>query len=1199
MTHPVDSSDPRVDTVSVAAQRWRHELAELGGRNTLLWHKDLPRGTFDLTVAHPSGVAKLLAGHRTLLSELVREQIAREQARAKVAAIHAKTVELSIEHGVASCFIAVGMATWRLRRAKTAPRAPVLIRGAQIRPVDAAYRDFVLQLDHDVVFNPVLENYLRGEAGIDIDATALATLSASDGFDPRETYQALEDLCASVAGFGINPQMVIGTYPWAKLDLVAHLSRDPAKLAGHDLIAALAAPNEAEPLSTPVAPDPDDPRQELSVLDADAPQRSVIADVHHRASLVLDTPAGTGATQTVANVLAGALAQGRTALVVSQERPALDALRRRLAYVGLDDLVLDVPEDRRRARAAIAALAARLDDVHEEPELPADPLPRWFQAREVLARHEECMHQVHQPWGQSLAQTHAALAGLAGLARPPLSHVRLAGPVLRELPGARIAEMKEVLTQAASEGLWQRGRVEDPWYAANLRSESDADRAAALVGTLATGELTTAREEIAQVCRTAGLPEPLNLSQWQQRLDLLARVHETSDHFAPQIYEAPLTDLIAAVCGRGLSSRLAGADRQASERMGAVTRGRLKRQVRFLLRPGKPPADLLDRLIAAREERAQWEDLAGKAARPHTPPGWDAARVTFASIGPDTRWLAEVLTAARSGTDLMTTHLDLLLERLLRLDARRDRARFAARAHVLLHMPREMGLGPMIDDLARRGVSADDVPAEVELAYQTSLLDHIAELQAEDMAPTPRVAAAAKQFRIADRDHLALNVVRVRRTVARRLARAMAAYPGQVRALRAAAADGAGDIRAVITRSPDIVLALRPVLVASPLVVPATLPDSLRVDLVVVTHAHRARTAACIAALSHAPQALIVGDHLRGGPQSFSYAVQEAESTEPADPCGHGPSVLDEASAILPVRTLGTHYRAINQSMVGPVAAATTPSVESFPGVWSGSSVAQRLVPNPDNLVATATSAAVDVLLRGRTASLAILTDEPQRAQGIHEALRVAAGNNSVVREALHARRSTGVICVPMARWAGEVRDQVMWVREPGREATSAEVITALAAARRSLTLIGGDRIGTDRHGPGSQLLEGLLAPREQGRRSSEQDHPLMQDLMSRLIAEGFTVRRHVGTGRYAVPLAIEHPDRPGRLLVAIDVDLEPGPHEIGRDDMRLRPDQLTRVGWTPIRVLGTNLFRDPAREVAAVVSTVRHAAREKAGAAS
>ena len=50
-------------------------MADLGGPNTLLWHRTSLTGTFDLNLAHPGGVAKLLSGRPTLLSELVRAQV--------------------------------------------------------------------------------------------------------------------------------------------------------------------------------------------------------------------------------------------------------------------------------------------------------------------------------------------------------------------------------------------------------------------------------------------------------------------------------------------------------------------------------------------------------------------------------------------------------------------------------------------------------------------------------------------------------------------------------------------------------------------------------------------------------------------------------------------------------------------------------------------------------------------------------------------------------------------------------------------------------------------------------------------------------------------------------------------------------------------------------------------------------------------
>ena len=62
-------------------------MAEAGGPNTLLWHRTSLTGTFDLNLAHPGGVAKLLSGRPTPLSDLVREQVAFQDAARRIGAI--------------------------------------------------------------------------------------------------------------------------------------------------------------------------------------------------------------------------------------------------------------------------------------------------------------------------------------------------------------------------------------------------------------------------------------------------------------------------------------------------------------------------------------------------------------------------------------------------------------------------------------------------------------------------------------------------------------------------------------------------------------------------------------------------------------------------------------------------------------------------------------------------------------------------------------------------------------------------------------------------------------------------------------------------------------------------------------------------------------------------------------------------------
>ena len=110
---PVETvGDPRADRVAAAVRTWQRHLVDLGGRNTLLWYRDLPSGTLDLTTAHPGGLAMLLAGRPTRLSDLMREATVLEQARRRVRTIRAKTLELHEERGITAGFMALGMATW-------------------------------------------------------------------------------------------------------------------------------------------------------------------------------------------------------------------------------------------------------------------------------------------------------------------------------------------------------------------------------------------------------------------------------------------------------------------------------------------------------------------------------------------------------------------------------------------------------------------------------------------------------------------------------------------------------------------------------------------------------------------------------------------------------------------------------------------------------------------------------------------------------------------------------------------------------------------------------------------------------------------------------------------------------------------------------------------------------------------------------
>jgi hypothetical protein len=79
------------------------------------------------------------------------------------------------------------------------------------------------------------------------------------------------------------------------------------------------------------------------ILDADSSQHSVLIDaLIEQRNMVVQGPPGTGKSQTIANLIAGALNYSRTVLFVSEKKAALEVVRKRLDDAGLGSFVLEL-----------------------------------------------------------------------------------------------------------------------------------------------------------------------------------------------------------------------------------------------------------------------------------------------------------------------------------------------------------------------------------------------------------------------------------------------------------------------------------------------------------------------------------------------------------------------------------------------------------------------------------------------------------------------------------------------------------------------------------------------------------------------------------------------------------------------------------------------------------------------------------------
>ncbi|NHN55632.1 AAA family ATPase [Calidifontibacter sp. DB0510] len=1242
------SSDPRppssdqppqevTDPVTAAVRGWQSVLQERTGPNTMLWYAGRGRA-LDLDLAHPAGLARLFSTGRARLSDLARNEATYGPAAQRAADLARRAATDRERLGVDNLFLVFGTARWNFRGGATRAAAPVLLRRAALVSPGWHSDDLELRLDPQVFLNPVLVASLT-ESGVYLpveDIEARAGLGRSG--DVRGALGLVAQACAGVPGFELDTRQFLEVLTHHKLALVTDLAAQPA-LTAHPVLAAFAGdPAATELVQTPPPPF-DEPSldDEVVALDLDRDQQQVVEAVRAGAHLVLDGAPGTGKTQTVVGVAAALAADGRRTLVVPGSASAAREIARRLRAAGLDDLAVDARAGRVDPRRLLADLVDEVDAATTEggaAEVTAAP-NGLASARSDLAAHHASLH-APTAFGVTLDEAQSQVTRLASRRPAPRSRVRLTGAELAGMSPARRDQLIDQIERVARDGAWTTGERADPWYGAAVVGEQQRTRVADLVSRLAEGGLSAYRRESAALLDEVGLPPATSLREEGDRLELLERVRATLEVFRPDVFGTTLPDMVTATAGRS---------ERKEQRLGVFERRRLVGEAHALLRPGPRPSDVHGVLVRAAAQREQWREIAGKGARPATAAGLGAARERHDRLRDDLDWLGGILQDTADGGDLLDLDFDDLQERLDQLAATSDRLAVLPRVASGLEQVRAAGLGPLVDDLARRRVRPEEVRGEAEFVWWTSVL---AEVERTDKGygghDGAQLRDTADAYRRLDAEQMRRGAARVRESVRRHVRQIAGDLPDQVAALRAHATSPRPDLHAAITDAPELVLALRPIWLMGPAAVPMLIPPGMWFDLTVIDDASVQSAAFAVPAISRAGQVLVVGDRHQVAPAG-----------------GAARSILEEAARTLPRHTLTTHYRSYDERLVGFASARLYDgTVRSLPGPQREPAIRVDVVPGAE-VAERVARMVLDEVERGFAPAVICL--EPECCAPVEAALR-ALGRPlpkvevRAVDDAAGLQRDVVIVCAgapdgslgSLARDGGDRRLHTATSRARKRSIVVSpwsvdDLDPTRARARGAIFLRDYLRYagagaaghasagGVDAGAAGSAGARGLAGtqgfagarglagggsaearssapggPRRPGRRrrtastGSVLDEPLLPtttdelpvpplvaELAERLRHDGIGTRTNVGLSRTRIDLVLDDPHRPGEAKVAVITDSRPL-SEATRDRERLTIDRLEGMGWQVERVWSRDLFRDPAREVA----RLQHAAYTK-----
>ena len=995
--------------------------------------------------------------------------------------------------------------------------------------------------------------------------------------------------------------------------------------------------------------DPDfmHPDQEFLVLDSDSSQQWAINSALKGQNLVIEGPPGTGKSQTIANLIASYMATGKTVLFVAEKRAAIDAVKKRIDGVGLGDCFLDLHSAETVRKRPAQPFIKALDDISSIPPVDHSENSLDLQnSREKLVARTKAINEVRSPWDCTYLDVLQVAIESSSKANSKFS---ISAGEVNSITYSAQVDMRRAIDELISLSARDLLSPESPFTSSlmqgRLANSSDVQAIVSLIDDfrICIGRISSWIAEFRNLAQNSGsTPLLVSLADVLTVFDALDQINrdemKVDARYKSALGEDELLRLQQSL-SKGKVFRLFQYlfDKQYRNSL---------RTLKSVLSDGVAASAESLRSACRSLRSLKSLDSFGVPSEVRNYP--TSLRSDISTIESSLAVLNRFLDRLES----INSSIEVLSDLVVQLETlRRYLPNSPQITSILLELCKlgleENGLLKQVIDDFCSGSNASQVAASISSVW-SKRVEELIRISEPALASSTRefLDATVTSYRQSDKTHIQTSGARIRRLCAERAHSARREFPDQVDLLQQQnnRRRKRKSARRLFAEIPEILKTLKPCWAMSPLVVSELLPAQPFFDVVIFDEASQIVPYEAITSILRGKQVIVAGDSKQlsptrtsffsSGSEDESLGTDSSNDDDSFDAVDETESLLDAVKAVLPpvlgVRTLQWHYRSEDERLIAfsnkhpdlyggrLITAPSTTDHPPFSYHLVEGSLDQVTGKSPKAEVAKTVDLIIQHLTNRPDQSLAVIALGQEHARNIQSEFSRRVGDDPNLPLFPEGRPDERFVIRHLESIQGDERDVVFISTGYGPKNLEKprydfgpinrdknffglrRLNVAITRARKRVEVIStinpyqydDNRFNSISAKAFIQYLRFVKSGgSDLGDLSSERVpmNPFEQDIYDALSEAGLSLVSQYGVSGYRLDFAVQHPDEPGRYVLAIEADgASYHSTETARDRDRIRQSHLERLGWRFHRIWSTEWFRNKESEIQLALNAFR-----------